>query len=69
MATLSALSFLFYATYKAYSTLGTKHELLGKVPSELDFIILTFTSFFEPDPLPWFPRWSTGMKGCFTLQK
>lgn len=25
-----------------------------------DFLILPYCSFVEPDPLPWFPNWSTG---------
>ncbi|TRY68266.1 hypothetical protein TCAL_16494 [Tigriopus californicus] len=40
--------------------LGEEPELYRNPNSGIDFVLMTFTTFVEPDPLPWFPKWSTG---------
>ena len=39
-----------------------RHCLAGKVVHEVDFLILTLASVTEPDPIPWFPRPSSGIQ-------
>ena len=39
----------------------TEDYLTMEVPSLLDFLIKTFSTVTEPELIPWFPRWSTGM--------
>ena len=29
-----------------------------------DFFLMPFAKFLEPDPIPWFPKWSTGNNEC-----
>lgn len=41
--------------------IGLGHGLAGRVTHPLDFLILTLSSLTEPDPLPWFPKFSTGL--------
>ncbi len=51
----------FKITHYLYQTkIGIGHNLAGRVTHPLDFIILTFSTLTEPDPLPWFPKQSTG---------
>ena len=65
LAAFSSAFALIYAVYRALDDQTKKMDqdqrMAGKLVSGWDFVILTFSSFVEPDPLAWFPRWSTGM--------
>lgn len=61
IGTLLVFSTLFSGTYYIYGSEPFKiHELKAPLTTRLDFILLTFTTFLEPDPLPWFPKLSAG---------
>ena len=32
----------------------------GKLVSTVDFLFFPFCRFVEPEPIPWFPKWSSG---------
>ena len=55
---LGAFSFYFGLTYRVYTSLD--QGLTGQLVTPWDFLIFTFCRFVEPDPLPWFPKWSSG---------
>ncbi|TRY68267.1 hypothetical protein TCAL_16495 [Tigriopus californicus] len=47
--------------FDPWSWYQLKDKSLYRNPgSRVDFVLMTFTTFVEPDPLPWFPKWSTG---------
>ena len=58
LTTMLALSVVFTITYHVY----VKHipHLAGTLTSPFDFVLLTFSSIIEPDPLPWFRGYSSG---------
>lgn len=58
MLTLLLFSFLFYLTHSLYEQLDP--DLIVPVSTKWDFLIFPFCKFVEPDPVPWFPAWSTG---------
>ncbi len=61
-----ALIYYVYVRYLPEQFL-TKHYV-----HQLDFIVLTFAGLAEPEPLPWFTRFSTGdkfiSKGCIDTE-
>ncbi len=64
---LLIMGFAFKMTHYLYQTkIGIGHNLAGKVTHPLDFLIMTFSTLTEPDPLPWFPKPSAG-KSLFRM--
>ncbi|XP_059091071.1 uncharacterized protein LOC131886976 [Tigriopus californicus] len=57
---LSMFSMTFAGIFYVYKYLLKEPELYRNPNSGIDFVLMTFTTFVEPDPLPWFPKWSTG---------
>eukprot|EP00094_Tigriopus_californicus_P013993 TCALIF_13549-PA protein Name:"Protein of unknown function" AED:0.36 eAED:0.36 QI:0/0.33/0/0.5/1/1/4/0/414 len=57
---LSLFSITFAVIFYVYkANIGHKH--MYKDPGNpVDFFLLTFTAIVEPDPLVWFPSWSSG---------
>ena len=49
---------MFFIAYLTYSKVN--QSKIGYVSHRMDFILLTFTAIFEPDPIRWFVSWSTG---------
>ena len=61
----TAMMLVFKLIHYVYSTKALeKYNLAGKVTHHLDFILLTFASITEPDPIPWFPKPSAGYTKC-----
>lgn len=59
-AQMLVFSVLFFTIFTLYSEWKLT-MFIGYVTHGFDFILLTFTSMFEPDPIPWFTsKWSTG---------
>ena len=60
--TLLALSACFHLFHSLYTTeeAFVAQEMAGKATNKFDFLLLTFCSLTEGDPLPWFPKWSAG---------
>ena len=55
------IALMFKSIHYLYQTkIGIGHNLAGPVTHPLDFIIMTLSTLTEPDPLPWFPKESTG---------
>lgn len=55
------MTVIFKIIHYLYSTkIGIGHNLAGKVTHPFDFFILTVGALTEPDPIPWFPKYSTG---------
>ncbi len=58
---LASLSLSFLLAYHVYLGSARLHFLVHRrVEWKMDFFLYTFAAFVEPDPLPWFQRWSTG---------
>lgn len=57
---LSLFSFAFSLIFYVYKYKLKDKSLYRNPGSRVDFALMTFTTFVEPDPLPWFPKWSTG---------
>ncbi len=55
----------FKTIYSVYGKLDEKYGLLIPVTHQIDFLLLPFASLTEPDPIPWFPRFSTGKREEF----
>ena len=61
LALLLVFSASFALAYWVYSSLlPPESGLAGRLTSRMDFVLVTFTAFSEPDNIPWFPRPSTG---------
>ena len=61
--TLFFLGFTFQSIYKFYEAyFPSEIALRGPLRSKADFLILTLSTLTEPDPLPWFPKYSAGKK-------
>ena len=55
-----AISFAFvYHVYES-SEAFKKHKLNGYLSTKWDFFLKTFFAFYEPDPIPWFPKLTSG---------
>lgn len=54
-----AVSFLVIHYVYLYA-IPREYQLTTEKAAWFDFFILTMTKFPEPDPLPWFKKWSTG---------
>ncbi len=55
------LATLLYASYKLYNTKDLiPYALIKKISSEFDLFLYPFVKLTEPDPIPWFKKWSTG---------
>ena len=60
--TLIIMSLTFKFLHFVYlNKLDERHNLAGPVVHRLDFVIVTFSSLTEPDPIPWFPKMSAGL--------
>ncbi len=68
LLTMFVLSVIFRGLYWFYKDILKIDSLYGKVTHPSDFFLLTFSSLTEPDPLPWFPKWSTG-KSYLSMHK
>ena len=44
----------------SFIQIDPNNSLTRNPTHKLDFIIMTFCGITEPDPIPWFPKWSTG---------
>ena len=59
---IATFSFLFMVSHRLYSS--SKHlrpfHLARKERAPLNFVIFPFAKITEPDPLPWFRKWSAG---------
>ena len=65
--TLILLGFIFQSIYKFYEAyLPGEIDLRGQLNSKMDFIILTLSTLTEPDPLPWFPKYSAGKRVLYS---
>lgn len=67
MAILSSL-LLFAICFKLFYNAYITHfppGFCGSLTNPFDFIILTLAGITEPDPLPWFPKWSAAK--CLVL--
>ena len=60
IAIVFVMAFTFKTIYFVYSRLDDKYGLLRPVTHDFDFFLLSLASLTEPDPIPWFPRFSTG---------
>ena len=61
IATLFLLAMLFGFVYFMYQKDERTQNLAIKLTHPMDFVLLTYFAITEPDPLPWFPRWSSGI--------
>lgn len=59
LCTLFILGAMFKITYYYHANVF-RSDRLGPLTHRFDFLLLTIASFTEPDPLPWFPKWSSG---------
>ncbi len=60
-ATLLILAAMLFVIYKIYFSKDfKKYKLAIKESSTFNFFLYAFAKFTEPDPLPWFNKWSTG---------
>ncbi|XP_059098061.1 uncharacterized protein LOC131892274 [Tigriopus californicus] len=57
---LSLFSITFALIFHVYKSLIRLKTLYKNPGHPMDFLLLTFTAFVEPDPLVWFPSWSSG---------
>lgn len=66
LASFSTLFAIFYAVYgtKAFEGLNFRGTLVWKI----DFVILPFSTLFEPDPIKWFPKESAGIFSTYVLK-
>ena len=63
LCSLTLMILIFKLIHTVYSMKALKkYNLAGKPTHDLDFILLTFASITEPDPIPWFPRPSAGIR-------
>ncbi len=61
LVSISALSLMLYVTYVVYNGGHMKAFELARVEKlRTNFLIFPFAKITEPDPLPWFKKWSTG---------
>ncbi|TRY79367.1 hypothetical protein TCAL_14787 [Tigriopus californicus] len=58
--TLGSFSATFQLIYYVYKYKMKDATLYKNPGNPIDFFLLTFTTFVEPDKLKWFPSWSTG---------
>ncbi len=59
--TLFAIASLMLLVYKIYtSRTMIQYKLTMIESSKFNFYLYSFAKFTEPDPLPWFDKWSTG---------
>ena len=63
-AFLLTFSILLFTTHRVYQELDDNHDVKliqsKKVPL-YDFFIFPWAKFVEPEPIPWFINWSTGI--------
>ena len=60
-ATLTVFSLSFALAHRVYSKVRPQKDgLTGPLANPADFVLVPFTAFAEPDPIPWFPRASAG---------
>jgi hypothetical protein len=61
LGTILVFALLFLIVHTIYNTKHlNNYGLAGKLHAKYDFFLLTFSTLMEPDPLPWFPKHSTG---------
>ncbi len=59
--TVFVLATLQFASYKVYTSKGIiEYDIMKKVSSQVDLFLYPFVKITEPDPMPWFIKWSTG---------
>ena len=57
---------LMAVTHGVYTTEDLRHfELVKHEESKTNFFIYSYAKLSEPDPLPWFHKWSTGKMVVF----
>ncbi len=55
------LAILLYVSHKIYQSDDLKrHQLAKEEMLAFNFFLFAFAKLTEPDPLPWFHKWSTG---------
>lgn len=57
-SSIIAMALTFMLLHHVYSK--TAPHLVRPVLNRADFLFRTFGSLFEPDEIPWFPKWSAG---------
>lgn len=57
---LFLLSSGFLICYIIYRDVLQRHDLIRRCRDYVDFFLIPYASFTEPDPLPWFPKISAG---------
>lgn len=60
LTTIFILSILLFVTHKVYSTFLKTFALAKEEINPSNFFLFPFTKITEPEPLPWFEKWSTG---------
>ncbi len=61
---IGILSLYFLIAHSFYQTEGMKEfKLAQKEESRINFFLFSYVKLTEPDPLPWFRRWSSGRFG------
>ena len=58
---LAWLGVTFALIYHIYTKYLPDQFLTNRYVHRFDFIIVTFAGLTEPEPLPWFPKFSTGL--------
>ena len=56
LLSVSIMSTMSYLTYNKLN----HNDMMKKPVSYLDFLLLPFSTLTEPDPIPWFPKFSSG---------
>ena len=67
--TLLVLALGFYVSYYFYLFILQREDFLGPLHDNMDFFLITFTSFTEPDSIHWFPKFTAGKSKKKTLHK
>ncbi len=68
LLSLLGFSLFFLLAHKVYQLEPLSHLNLAKnEPFVTNFFISTTAKITEPDPLPWFSKWSTGYAPCYTI--
>ena len=63
--TLLSISICFATFYHVYKAKTFRHlNLVKENVNNFDFPLLTFATLMEPDPIPWFPKYSAGKVIC-----
>ncbi len=59
--TVSVLATMLFASHKVYNNKDIiEYGIMQKVSSQVDLFLYPFVKITEPDPMPWFDKWSTG---------